>query len=65
MNDQIAKQKEHLAIVNSHLSDLDGLFSKGLLRKEVLLNQQIEKSLVEGQISNLQGQVAALRQRHG
>ena len=54
-----------LAIVNSRLTDLEGLFSKGLLRKEILLNQQIEKSLVEGQISNLEAQVARLRQNLG
>lgn len=65
VNDQIEKQKEHLGIVNSHLADLELLFGKGLLRKEVLLNQQIEKSLVEGQVSNLQAQVAHLRQTMG
>jgi polysaccharide export outer membrane protein len=63
--DQIAKQKERLVIVNSRLSDLEGLFSKGLLRKEVLQNQQIEKSLVEGQIFAFEAQVAGLRQRTG
>ena len=62
---QILKQNERLAIVNSRLADLEGLFRKGLLRKEVLLNQQIEKSLVEGQISNLEAQVARLRQNLG
>ena len=65
VTDQIAKQKEHLAIVNSHLSDLQTLFDKGLLRKDVLLNQQIERSLVEGQVSNLEAQVAHLRQAMG
>jgi hypothetical protein len=35
------------------------------LRKEVLINQQIEKSLVESQLSNLQAQVAHLRQNMG
>ena len=65
VTNQIAKQKEHLAIVNSHLADLELLFAKGLLRKDVLLNQQIEKSLVEGQVSNLQAQVAHLRQNMG
>ena len=62
---QIAKQKDRLAIVNTHLVDLETLFAKGLLRKEVLLNQQIEKSLVEGQVSNLEAQVAHLRQSMG
>ena len=65
VTDEIAKQNEHLAIVNSHLVDLQSLFDKGLLRKDVLLNQQIEKSLVEGQVSNLQAQVARLRQTMG
>jgi len=65
VTDQITKQKEHLAIVNDHLADLEHLFDKGLLRKDVLLNQQIERSLVEGQVSNLQGQVARLRQNMG
>ena len=36
VTNQIAKQNERLTIVNSRLADLDGLFSKGLLRKEVL-----------------------------
>jgi polysaccharide biosynthesis/export protein len=65
VTNQIGKQNERLNIVNGRLTDLEGLFSKGLLRKEVLLNQQIEKSLVEGQISNLEAQVARLRQNMG
>jgi polysaccharide export outer membrane protein len=65
MTSQIEKQKEHLSIVNTHLVDLEHLFGKGLLRKEVLLNQQIQKTLVEGQISNLEAQVARLRQNVG
>ena len=65
MIDQIARQNERLAVVNSRLADLEVLFSKGLLRKEVLQNQRIEKSLVEGQISNLEAQVAHLRQMMG
>ena len=44
---------------------MEHLFGKGLLRKDVLLNEQIEKSLVEGQLSNLQAQVARLRQNMG
>ena len=65
VTNQIAKQNERLTIVNSRLADLQGLFSKGLLRKDVLTNQQIEKTLVEGQISNLEAQVARLRQNMG
>ena len=63
--DQIATQKEHLDIVNSRLRDLESLFAKGYLRKDVLLAQQIEKSLVEGQVARLEAQVARLRQTMG
>jgi len=63
--DQVEKQNERLAIVNTRLADLEHLFSKGLLRKDVLLNQQIEKALVEGQISSLEAQLARLRQNLG
>ena len=55
MVDQIANQNKRLDIVNSHLADLEPLFRKGFLRKEVLLNQQIEQTLVQSQISNLRG----------
>ena len=65
VTDQMAKQKEHLAIVNDHLADLEHLFAKGLLRKDVLLSEQIQKTLVEGQLSNFQAQVAHLRQTMG
>jgi polysaccharide biosynthesis/export protein len=65
VDDQIAKQRERLNIVVDHLTDLETLFGKGLLRKEVLLNQQIEKSLTEAQLSNLEAQVAHLRQNMG
>jgi polysaccharide export outer membrane protein len=65
VNSQIAKQRDRLAIVTDRLTDLDLLFGKGLLRKEVLINQQIEKSLVESQLSNLEAQVARLRQNMG
>ena len=63
--DQIANQKKRLEIVNTHLADLEPLFRKGLLRKEVLLNQQIEQTLVQSQLSTLQAQVAHLRQTAG
>jgi polysaccharide export outer membrane protein len=65
VSDQIVKQKEHLGIVNGHLADLETLFNKGLLRKDVLLSEQIQKTLVEGQLSNFQAQVARLRQNMG
>jgi polysaccharide export outer membrane protein len=65
VNSQITKQRERLDIVTDRITDLDLLFGKGLLRKEVLINQRIEKSLVEAQLSNLEAQVARLRQNMG
>jgi hypothetical protein len=62
---QIEKQKERLTMVNSRLADLEHLFRKGLLRKDTLVNQQIERSLVEGQVSALEAQIARLRQSMG
>jgi len=62
---QIAKQNEHLNIVNGRLADLEPLFKKGFLRKDVLVTQQIDKTLVEAQLSNLEAQVARLHQGMG
>jgi polysaccharide export outer membrane protein len=65
VTEQIASQNERLDIVNTHLADLEPLFRKGFLRKEELLNQRIEKTVVQSQISNLEAQVAHLRQTMG
>jgi polysaccharide export outer membrane protein len=61
VTEQVASQNERLDIVNSRLADLEPLFRKGILRKEELTNQQIEKTLVQTQVSNLEGQLARLR----
>jgi polysaccharide export outer membrane protein len=65
VTEQISSQNERLEIVNGRLADLEPLFEKGYLRKEILLNQQIDKTLVQTQLSNLQAQVAHLRQTMG
>jgi len=65
VTEQIANQNERLDIVNGRITDLEPLFAKGFLRKEVLLNQRIEKTLVQAQLSNLEAQVAHLRQTMG
>jgi polysaccharide export outer membrane protein len=65
VTEQIASQNERLEIVNGRLADLEPLFAKGYLRKELLLNQQIDKTQVQSQLSNLQAQVAHLRQTMG
>jgi polysaccharide export outer membrane protein len=65
VTDQIAKQNERLDIINGRIADLESLFQKGFLTKEILVNQRIEKTLVESQLSNLEAQVAHLRQTMG
>jgi polysaccharide biosynthesis/export protein len=65
VTEQIASQNARLDIVNGRLADLEPLFNKGFLRKEVLTNQQIEKTVVQSQIATMQGQVAHLRQIMG
>jgi polysaccharide biosynthesis/export protein len=65
VTEQIASQNERLDIVNSRIADLEPLLRKGLLRKEIFLNQQIEKTLVQSQVSSLEAQVARLRQDQG
>ena len=65
MTEQIANQNERLDIVNGRIADLEPLFSKGFLRKEILINLRIEKTLVQSQLSNLEAQVAHLRQTMG
>ena len=65
VTDETAKEEERLDIVNERLADLEQLFGKGLLRKELLINQQIEQTLVQAQLSTLQAQVAQLRQTTG
>jgi polysaccharide export outer membrane protein len=65
VNEQIDNQKARLDLVTGRLADLQPLFQKGFLRKEVLTNQQIEKTVVQSQLSNMQAQVAHLRQIMG
>ena len=65
MTEQIANQNERLDIVDGRIADLEPLFSKGFLRKEILINLRIEKTLVQSQLSNLEAQVAHLRQTMG
>lgn len=62
---EIATQNEHLGLVKGRIADLEPLFKKGYLRKDLLVNQQIEKTAVESQLSNLEALVARLRQAMG
>jgi len=65
VTEQAATQNERLEIVNGRLTDLEPLLEKGYLRKEVVLNQRIEKTLVQSQLSKLHAQVARLLQTMG
>ena len=64
VTDQIAKQKEHLGIVNSHLADLESLFGKGLLRKDVLLNRADREDAGRGTIVEFAGARSRVFARH-
>ena len=65
VTDQITAQKERLEIVTGRLFELEDLFKKGNLTKTLLLNQQIEKTLVQSQVSALQAEVVRLRREMG
>jgi polysaccharide export outer membrane protein len=65
VTEQVANQNERLDIVNGRIADLEPLFSKGFLRKEILTNLRIERTLVQSQLSNVEAQVAHLRQTMG
>ena len=65
VTEQIANQNERLDIVNGRIADLEPLLQKGFLRKEILINLRIEKTVVQSQLSNLEAQVAHLRQTMG
>lgn len=62
VTNQITKQQERLGIVSNHLDDLETLYRKGYVTKVLLLNQRIEKTLVEAQLSSLEAEVARLKQ---
>ena len=65
VTDETANVEERLGIVNGRLADLEHLFSKGLLRKELLINQRIEKAVVQVELSRNQAQVAQSRRTMG
>lgn len=65
VTEQIATVNARLDLVNGRIAGLEPLFNKGYLRKEVLTNEQIEKTVVQTQLATLQAQVAHLRQSMG
>ena len=65
VNDQVAQARARRDTVKERLADLEFLFDKGLLRKDALINQRIEQTLVEGEVSRLEAQLAHLRQTMG
>jgi polysaccharide export outer membrane protein len=65
VTDQIAKEMDRLHIVSRRIDEYQDLVDKGLVRKPELTQQQIEKSLVQAEVSRLQGEIAHLRQNAG
>jgi polysaccharide export outer membrane protein len=65
VTEQIAKEKDRLRIVGQRINEYQDLVNKGLVRKPELIEQQIEKALVQAEVSRLQGEIAHLRQNVG
>jgi polysaccharide export outer membrane protein len=65
VTDQIAKERERLDIVSRRIDEYQDLVNRGLVRKPELTEQQIEKALVQAEVSRLQGEIARLQQNAG
>jgi polysaccharide biosynthesis/export protein len=65
VTDQIAKERDRLHIVSQRIDEYQDLVNRGLVRKPELTEQQIEKSLVQAEVSRLQGEIAHLQQSAG
>ena len=65
VTDQIAKERDRLNIVSQRIDEYQDLVDRGLVRKPELTEQQIQRSLVQAEVSRLQGEIARLQQNAG
>jgi polysaccharide biosynthesis/export protein len=65
VTDQIAKERDRLDIISRRIDEYQDLVNRGLVRKPELTEQQIEKALVQAEVSRLQGEIARLQQNVG
>ena len=65
VTDQIAKESDRLNIISQRIDEYQNLVNRGLVRKPELTQQQIEKALVQAEVSRLQGEIAHLQQNAG
>jgi polysaccharide export outer membrane protein len=65
VTDQIAKERDRLNIVNQRINQYLDLVNRGLVRKPELTEMQIQRSLVQAEVSRLQGVIAHLEQNAG
>jgi polysaccharide export outer membrane protein len=65
VTDQIAKERDRLNIVSKSVDVYQDLVDRGLMRKPELTGTQIEKALVQAEVSRLQGEIAHLQQNAG
>jgi polysaccharide export outer membrane protein len=65
VTDQIAKERDRLHIISQRIDEYQDFVNRGLVRKPELTEQQIQKSLVQAEVSRLQGEIARLHQNAG
>jgi polysaccharide export outer membrane protein len=65
VSDEIAKQSDRLNIISQSVDEYQDLTNRGLVRKPELTAQQINKALVQAEVSRLQGEIAHLQQNLG
>ena len=62
VSDDMAKQKDQLNILSGQIGVYEGLFDKGLLRKPEITQLQIQRSLVQAELSHLLAEISHLKQ---
>jgi polysaccharide export outer membrane protein len=65
VTDQITKERDRLHIVSQRIDTYLDLVNRGLVRKPELTEMQIQRSLVQAEVSRLQGVIAHLQQNAG
>jgi len=65
VNAQIEDVKQRLAIVSKRLAEYEDYAARGYLRKQLVVEMQIHKSLVQGELARLAAEFARLRQSMG
>jgi polysaccharide biosynthesis/export protein len=65
VNGQINDVKQRLEIVSQRLAEYEDYAARGYVRKPIVIEQQIQKSLVQAELSRLKAELARLQQNMG